>query len=440
MSYPYDLPSLSMSTTWISGNFKPTDVTKKIINNFTPVNKLSMTNSVGNEISLIQNYINSKFLGRDELPIQSGYITQLKSNSGYYYIYNSGSYDVDNSITINPSSIILYHEALDPYNITEIIRPTGVYIKAINGFYETNRRIIDFNLNKLYMHGVDPSTLPEGSISWDTNFIPYSGLNINRTDLDIDACTRMLDVSISGIKWGYTSYDGLTSNVTKLDVNSSGNIIVFPSGQFVISSGVPYVDCGLTVGNINGGGNVFIQTKSGGGVFIGGLNNIDSIISYATNRLLLQCGSSDIKLYSTVPKVAITGDTIIDNHTLVVSSGQAYTDCGITIGNDNYSGNMFIRTSAGGGILLKGDNGMIDRLQTFGTSTVIENQGGVVNGSITIDTSPENSGIVFVTGDSTITIPGSGTITLPVNATDPTSSYALTNAIKDVLIKIGFCS
>ena len=81
MSYPYDSPSLSMNTTWNSGSYTPDSVVKNIRDNYTPINKNSVRNSVGNQISLIENFVNSKYLGRSDISIESGFITNLLSEN-----------------------------------------------------------------------------------------------------------------------------------------------------------------------------------------------------------------------------------------------------------------------------------------------------------------------------------------------------------------------
>lgn len=80
MSYPYDNPSLTMSSTWNSGSYTPDEVVKNIRDNYTPINKNGMRNSVGHQISLIQNYINSKYIGRSDIPIEKGFIQNLSGS------------------------------------------------------------------------------------------------------------------------------------------------------------------------------------------------------------------------------------------------------------------------------------------------------------------------------------------------------------------------
>ena len=80
MAYPNDAPALSMSDIWTSGNYTPEDVVSYIIDDYRPINKNSMRNSLGYQVSLLQNYVNSTYLGRATTPIASGYISNLTSS------------------------------------------------------------------------------------------------------------------------------------------------------------------------------------------------------------------------------------------------------------------------------------------------------------------------------------------------------------------------
>lgn len=89
MAYPYDLPAISLSNIWNSGSYTPEEVVKYIRDNYTPVNKTSMRNSVGYQISSVQNYVNSHYLGRFRTPVNSGYIQNLYS-SGFFRVTGTG--------------------------------------------------------------------------------------------------------------------------------------------------------------------------------------------------------------------------------------------------------------------------------------------------------------------------------------------------------------
>jgi uncharacterized protein YbcI len=77
MSYPFDSPSELMSTTWISGSYTPDNVVKNIRDNYTPINKNTIRNSLGSQISSIENFVNTKYLGRSGVAIESGFINNL---------------------------------------------------------------------------------------------------------------------------------------------------------------------------------------------------------------------------------------------------------------------------------------------------------------------------------------------------------------------------
>lgn len=82
MSYPYSTPSMSMDTIWTSGQYTPENVVTYIRDDQTPINKNSMRNSLGYQLSLVQNFVNSHFLGRSEVPVNSGYLSNIYVTDG----------------------------------------------------------------------------------------------------------------------------------------------------------------------------------------------------------------------------------------------------------------------------------------------------------------------------------------------------------------------
>lgn len=97
MSYPVGNPPSGLFNIWSSGSFTPEQVVSAIRDTTTPVNKASLVNSVGQQVSLIQNFVNTSYLGRYNYPIASGWINNL---------YSSGiladNINVSGSITITP--------------------------------------------------------------------------------------------------------------------------------------------------------------------------------------------------------------------------------------------------------------------------------------------------------------------------------------------------
>lgn len=349
--YPYDQPSIDMSTYFVSGSYTPSNVVRKIRDNYTPVNKNSMMNSVGTEISAVQNFVNIKFLGRDNLPVESGFITALHSNSGYVYVYQSGydsggdTYNIINSGILDASSLYLSHGPQDPILSTAIYGVSGITINASNGISVAQSRELTIYPENVYFYGSGPGSPPDeayGLYSWTTQIFPPSGIkieHIHTTSNDVYNC----NLNPSGLSWNYSDYAGDLKNSMRININSSGQILSIPNGCVTIGSGEPYEDCAFTVGNDGAGAG--------------------------------------------------------------------------------YGGDLFVRTHGGGGIKLTGDNSTLDRIISYAGAN-----------------EPEN-GIFYLTcGSDSWLLKASGAIGLPADATDDTSSYALTNAIKALLISRGLAT
>ena len=130
--YPYDSPALDMSGIWVSGNYRPHDVVNYIQDNLVPINKNSLRNSVGKEISLIQNYMNANLLGRDILPVTSGYFENVLASgqvvvsgflsTGAYSIIHNDQYLSANFTAGDP----------DPYDYASLSYSGGLKINDEN--------------------------------------------------------------------------------------------------------------------------------------------------------------------------------------------------------------------------------------------------------------------------------------------------------------------
>lgn len=87
MSYPYDAPAAKLSGYWSDGAYTPFDTVSYIRDDVTPINKNAMVNSVGKQLSLLENFVNTTYLARSGNYIQDGYVkvihTQGLMSSGY---------------------------------------------------------------------------------------------------------------------------------------------------------------------------------------------------------------------------------------------------------------------------------------------------------------------------------------------------------------------
>jgi hypothetical protein len=87
MSYPYDAPATNMSGYWSDGAYTPGNTVAYIKDDVTPINKNAMVNSVGKELSLIQNFVNKTYIGRENDYVGNSYLTNIHTDhligSGY---------------------------------------------------------------------------------------------------------------------------------------------------------------------------------------------------------------------------------------------------------------------------------------------------------------------------------------------------------------------
>jgi len=74
--YPYGTPTSGIGNPYAGTAFTPLDNTKTIRDNYSSVDKASLTNSLGYAIAMIQNFVNATLLGRSGCYIGDGYISK----------------------------------------------------------------------------------------------------------------------------------------------------------------------------------------------------------------------------------------------------------------------------------------------------------------------------------------------------------------------------
>lgn len=144
MAYPQGSASVDMTSGIYGSDFSPDTVVGGLINNRTALNKAGFRNSLGYQISLVQNFVNEEFLGRYSNSITSGFLENIRGQesssihlgidfglSGYYnYIsdeysqnhsINTSNTDLYSGIISGPGGMTLYNYD-DEYNNT-IIKP-----------------------------------------------------------------------------------------------------------------------------------------------------------------------------------------------------------------------------------------------------------------------------------------------------------------------------
>lgn len=72
--YPYGTPASGVYDIFQT-SFSPNDVVRAIRDNYSPVNRTTMLNSLGYQVGLLQNYINATYMGRRTVPVENAFMT-----------------------------------------------------------------------------------------------------------------------------------------------------------------------------------------------------------------------------------------------------------------------------------------------------------------------------------------------------------------------------
>lgn len=78
MGYPFGIPSSGVSNIFTGNSFTPSSMAVTVRDNLTSVDKASLVNSLGTQISYLQNFVNLKYLGRFDYPIENAYFTNVE--------------------------------------------------------------------------------------------------------------------------------------------------------------------------------------------------------------------------------------------------------------------------------------------------------------------------------------------------------------------------
>ena len=321
MSYPYDNPSFSMNGTWVSGNYTPDIVVNAIRDNYSPINKNTMRNSVGNQISLIQNFVNSKYLGRQSIPIQSGWIMWMSGGDMVLSGTISATmlecpWDTNNNYYVNMNNQRIYYYGF-PSNriINGTYTADSIEILNINNGGGASKYITNIN-NSGYTHYYMSDAGGNNTHNYAySSAISGFGHSKFVADFGYQKQYDTIKMLSSGIYFDYTDLDTPTDNVHMhiKTINSSGQMDISGSllclqAKVVIGSGRPYEEgapgyYSLTVNKPEtggAGGDVFIETHGGPGVDIRGDNGVYSRITVPTGylRMGIDTDNTDMLIFS----------------------------------------------------------------------------------------------------------------------------------------------
>ena len=190
MAYPYGIPSSGFISLpdLNSSAFSPNNVTANISDNHSPVNKRTMVNSHGYQISLLQNFVNKQYLGRENDPVISGFIETLTSNTA-----NITNFIVD---SITASSI----------NAVDIVVESGIVMTDPSDI--------------CFYNSYDGS-----NTCYKKDGITMEGFSGGKFDIDVAMAST------------YKSNGKLTlkSNGGEIHIESYGGTFIAPSGNFYVT-------------------------------------------------------------------------------------------------------------------------------------------------------------------------------------------------------------
>jgi len=266
-NYPAGTPSIDFSKTSITteSSMSPATVCAGIIDNYSAVNEITMRNSVGYEISLLQNFVNATYLGREATPVKSGYLTNTYSDNVYsdYIELFVGVPQDHNSTTLDAHNIIIRNGfptgaetlSLDATEIKIVNSQPGTYAELemtpshmyTRAFSVSGQ--IDYTLRSSQSSSAYTTTLDSEGLIFENE--DASGVNMrmliereNGILMDAQNAGSESTYTVTGMAISYlgktTSYqrsDITTNDVFSIEADDGINITTPDGYQSLLSSG-----------------------------------------------------------------------------------------------------------------------------------------------------------------------------------------------------------
>lgn len=238
--YPNGIASTGVYDIFQGTNFSPSDVVRAIRDNYSPVNRTTMLNSLGYQVGLIQNFVNASYLGRPDVPVQNAYMVSgwaedfislsgtLTGSSFQYswmnetgvFAYNKNSIGGVCGTSIKQARIELFQTGGAGYTWSGYWDRTGIFSENLSFENPTASAsyVGTFKANKAHKLVIaNPSEVEDGS--------SYSGiLELYASDINIQSRGKIYLGATAG---GNTFLTFCGAHLILSGYSSAGNIYLY---------------------------------------------------------------------------------------------------------------------------------------------------------------------------------------------------------------------
>lgn len=284
MAYPLGTPSDNFTSGIFTSDFSPSVVVGAIIDNHTPVNNLGMKNSVGYQIALVQNYVNTTYLGRYDKKVNTAYINYVGTDT----YHCTGVYsdllkveEYDNGYELSHDG---YYGVYWPeYNLS--LRSSGIVIRADRGGASVDGAL---------------ALIGEGDVT----------ITGNGASSEIDLTSPLIDINAS----------------TQLDIDSLGDINI--GGSKINLKGTKIESTNLTMS----GTNVTLQAEGAMNIRTVGGAGVETVTIAAKDALEMSSESYVTITNEASASQSLTIDSQNDSH-IVLKNGSILQEARFIRGN-----------------------------------------------------------------------------------------------------------
>lgn len=333
MAYPNGTPSANVNTIDSDTSFTPLNTVLSIRDNYTAIDKASLSNSLGRQVALVQNFVNATYLGRSGVPVQDAYISNLHNTSGFIDTVVTDAVVTDSVYSTSTLTMSGWDVDLITSDDIHLTASDDIHLKG-NRIYikdENERNMIDLATN----YGVSIYGWNSSDTSFDilldatTSDDGDIGLRAN-DQIDIIAGRHVTGHGPLNLASTYDNvaiYTGTSGNVTiTTEPGYGGRVWIKPdekldllcSGTMSIINYDPTADINVTSNkDINLTASDAFNLTTGGVIDIVGGSSVDiegSNITISGSANTLIYGNGDIRLTGDVVGAGI-GSVILDAST-----------------------------------------------------------------------------------------------------------------------------
>lgn len=306
MAYPQGEPCVDFNNIYTEGSFTPETMVQYIKDNYTPINKNSMRNSIGVQLSLIENWVNKTYAGRANDPILSGFFENLSTDLFTTELLETNllQTNLTRTLVLGPDNndTIAFEGGLCSVRYGQTSRSTHVYMAS-----PLDSEFIDVPI------GTHLFIVPDVNTTYAEVFFHYGRNKEFSISYGQDGKGGVLHFIMSpimsGKTWMAVNHFGGEQYSKVGHLTASGNVTLKANNTYGIVDGNLQIIEQDKWTNLEAGSGIFYKDLDCSGTLsVSGAANLPQTITLGANTFTYKTGTFTMQAY------AWTGDTLLSTN------------------------------------------------------------------------------------------------------------------------------